>query len=298
MKPVLKWAGGKARLAERIAEVFGGRCLGTYYEPFLGSGAVFLRLRAMGLVDRAVLSDVNVKLVEVHKALRDQVDEVLHELDRLPRDDWRERYYDVRDAFNEGPHRGARHAARFLWLNRTGYNGLYRENRKGRYNVPVGAYQGVRLPSRDHFRAVSELLRNVDLQSVPFEDVLAAAGDGDQVYCDPPYVPLDATARFTDYCSLPFGHDQQLALAASGRRASRRGAHVVLSNHDLPIVRDVIYPERDGFRHVAEVDVRRAISCRARKRVGELITELRPRSRGRRGRPGRQKVSTPSAATV
>ncbi len=280
MKPVLKWAGGKARIAERIAEVFNGPCAGTYFEPFLGSGAVFLRLKAAGLVRRAVLSDVNAKLVAVHVEVRDRVDHVLRELRRLPDEDWRERYYEVREWFNEGPHEGPAHAARFLWLNRTGYNGLYRENRKGRYNVPRGQYRALNLPRADHFRKVSALLADTELLSLPFEDVIDQARSGDHVYCDPPYVPLDATSRFTDYCSLPFGHSEQLALAEASWRAAARGAHVVLSNHDLPIVRDEIYPPHRGFQHVDQFGVRRAISCARRRQVRELLAEIRPPLRG------------------
>ncbi|MEM6926143.1 MAG: Dam family site-specific DNA-(adenine-N6)-methyltransferase [Myxococcota bacterium] len=279
MKPVLKWAGGKARLADRIADVFGGACEGTYYEPFLGSAAVFLRLKEAGLIGRAVLSDVNAKLVAVHRSLRDDVESVLEELARLPGDDWRDRYYEIRERFNEGPHEGPAHAARLLWLNRTGYNGLYRENRKGRYNVPRGQYRSVSLPKPDHFRKVSRLLADTELLSLPFAEVIDRARTGDHVYCDPPYVPLDATSRFTDYCSLPFGHAEQMALADSSWRAAARGAHVVLSNHDLPIVRDEIYPEDLGFQHVVGFGVRRAISCARRRSVRELIAEIRPHSR-------------------
>jgi len=277
MKPVLKWAGGKARLADRIARAFGAGCTGTYYEPFLGSAAVFLALKSEGRVRRAVLSDVNAKLVEVHIAVRDQVEQVLAELDALSLDGWEDRYYEVRERFNDGPFHGPAHAARFLWLNRTGYNGLYRENRSGRYNVPRGRHRTVNLPSADHFRRVSELLADTELLSVGFEEVLDQARHGDQVYCDPPYVPLDATSRFTDYCRLPFGHDEQLALAGASRRAAARGAHVVLSNHDLPIVRETIYPTAQGFVHAQQFGVQRAISCRERRRVGELIAEIRPR---------------------
>ena len=98
MKPILKWAGGKSRLVEPIADAFGEPCRGTYYEPFVGSASVFLHLRATGLVSRAVLSDANPKLIAVHRAVRDDVDGLLSRLDLLPKDDWRERYYEVREA--------------------------------------------------------------------------------------------------------------------------------------------------------------------------------------------------------
>lgn len=278
MKPLMKWAGGKSRLAEQIAEAFGEPCKGTFFEPFVGSAAVFLYLYTTGRVKRAVLSDANPKLIEVHRAVRDDVEAVLRELDALPTDDWRERYYEVRDAYNEGPWRGARHAARFLWLNRAGYNGLYRENRSGRFNVPVGRYARLSLPGAEHFRAVAKALRNTEIVCADFAEVMAGAGEGDHVYCDPPYVPLSETACFTGYCAEPFGIAEQKRLALSARRAAFKGARVVLSNHDLPVVRNELYPESGGFQHVSKPRVARAISRKATRRqaVTEVIAAIGP----------------------
>lgn len=278
MRPVLKWAGGKARLAPRICEAFAEPCRGTYYEPFCGSAAVLLYRRACGDVEDAVLSDVNPKLVAVHLAIRDHVEGVLNALDRLPADDWRERYYDVRDRFNNGPWDGPTHAARFIWLNRAGFNGLYRENRKGAFNVPVGRYSALRLPRAEHFRKVSELLQGVDIVCASFDEVLCMAGEGDHVYCDPPYVPLTATANFTAYQKQPFGAEAQEALAREARRAARSGARVVLSNHDLPLVREELYPPHEGFEHVSSPQVARSISRKSagRKKVGEVIARIGP----------------------
>lgn len=280
MKPLLKWAGGKARLARDIHRAFGGPCTGTYHEPFAGSAAVFLYRRSLGAIrGPAILSDLNGKLMATHRAVRDEVDAVLAELARLPAEDWRERYYDVREAYNTGPWEGPAHAARFLWLNRAGFNGLYRENRSGRFNVPVGRYKSVALPSHERFREVSAMLQGVELVTCGFDEALRRATNGDQVYCDPPYVPLSGTAKFTAYCSAPFGHDQQLALAHSARTAAARGSKVVLSNHDLPVVRDDLYPLADGFRHVARAKVSRAISRKASSRsarVTELVTRIGP----------------------
>lgn len=277
MKPVLKWAGGKARLAPQIADAFGGPCAGTYFEPFVGSAAVFLHLKERGRIGRAVLSDANAKLVAVHVAVRDDVEGVLDALAALPGAVWRERFYDVRTAYNTGPFTGAAHAARFLWLNRAGYNGLYRENRKGEYNVPRGSYAELRFPSAEHFRSVSALLQDVELRSEPFSGALGRAGEGDHVYCDPPYVPLSATACFTGYCSVPFGLPEQRRLATAAQRAAFNGATVVLSNHDLPVVRHHLYPEARGFRHVAKPRVARAISRGVRGRVDEVIAAIGPR---------------------
>jgi DNA adenine methylase len=275
----MKWAGGKARLASRICEAFREPCRGTYYEPFAGAAAVFLYRRAQGRVGRTVLADLNSKLMEVHRALRDDVEGVLEELARLPGDDWRERYYDVREAYNEGPWSGKTHAARFIWLNRAGFNGLYRENRKGEFNVPVGRYNRLSFPDPRAFRAVSVLLQGVDLRIADFREILEEAGENDQVYCDPPYVPLTETACFTGYCSSPFGLAEQRALALYARKAAFRGARVVLSNHDLPVVRNELYPPESGFRHVAKPRVMRAISRDAAtrsKRVSEVIAAIGP----------------------
>ncbi len=278
MKPIMKWAGGKARLAGQIAEAFGAPCEGTYIEPFVGSGAVFLHLKAAGLVNRAVLGDANDKLIEVHRAVRDDVDGLLGRFDELPQDDWRERYYEVREDYNNGPPKGTLHAARFVWLNRAGFNGLYRENKSGGFNVPVGRYSKLSIPSADHFRAVSELLQGVELVAGSFEDVMAEAGEGDHVYCDPPYVPLSDTACFTGYCKAPFGLPEQRLLALTARKAAFKGARVVLSNHDLPVVRNELYPSSSGFQHVARPRVARAISrsARSRGRVAEVIAAIGP----------------------
>lgn len=280
MKPLLKWAGGKARLADRIHKSFDGPCRGVYYEPFAGSLAVFLHRKAEGDVKKAVLSDVNGKLMAVHRAVRDEVEKVLAALDELPKEDWRERYYEVRTAYNEGPWVGAKHAARFLWLNRACFNGLYRENRSGLYNVPMGSYTQLTLPSAGHFREVAEMLRGVELLDAPFEEILAQARTFDQVYCDPPYVPLSSTACFTGYCKEPFGFAEQKRLAELSRGAASRGAQVILSNHDLPIVRREVYPTELGFVLLSTPMVARAISRKATERhaVGEVIASIQPQS--------------------
>lgn len=278
MRPILKWAGGKARLVGEICSAFGESCGGTYFEPFVGSGAVFLGRRVAGEVKDAVLADVNPKLMEVHRVVRDDVEGLLKAIAELPQEDWRERYYDVRDAYNEGPWEGTEHAARFVWLNRAGFNGLYRENRKGKFNVPCGSYKRLSIPTDEHFRAVSALYQGVEMVVSDFEPLMERAGKGDQVYCDPPYVPLSATASFTAYSKEPFGPAEQERLAQLAEQVAHSGGRVVLSNHDLPLVRHDLYPESRGFEHCSSLDVTRAISRSgaSRKRVGEVIAAIGP----------------------
>jgi DNA adenine methylase len=278
VRPLLKWAGGKARLARQIDFAFVDACGGVYYEPFVGSGAVYLYRRANARIRDAVLADVNAKLIALHIAVRDQVEDVIAELAALPVADWRERFYEVRDAFNAGPWTGPGHAARFVWLNRAGFNGLYRENRHGGFNVPLGKYLRVSLPEPAHFRAVSALFQGVEFIACGFRETLARAGEGDQVYCDPPYVPLSVTSNFTAYSSAPFGHRQQCELARAAEGAASAGARVVLSNHDLPVVRDELYRVDAGFRFFAAPRVSRAISNRGSSRgsVAEVIASIGP----------------------
>jgi DNA adenine methylase len=278
MKPLLKWAGGKARLAPQIDFAFVDGCRTTYYEPFVGSAAVYLYRRSQGRIKNAVLSDVNAKLIEVHRAVRDDVEGLLAEIALLPVKDWRERYYEVREAYNTGPYEGPAHAARFIWLNRAGYNGLYRENRNGRFNVPIGSYAYLSIPDADHFRDCSRMFQGVEITTAGFAEILARAQDGDQVYCDPPYVPLSITACFTGYCREPFGLREQRLLAKSAEAAARKGARVVLSNHDLPLVRDELYPVDSGYRYIGSPRVSRAISTNAanRKSVAEVIAAIGP----------------------
>jgi DNA adenine methylase len=278
VKPLLKWAGGKSRLAPLICEAFQGDCEGTYLEPFLGSASVYLHRYTAGQVQESVLSDANPKLVEVHLMVRDRLDDLLAELEAMPDEDYRAHYYAVREQYNAGPHQGPRHAARFIWLNRAGFNGLYRENRRGQFNVPVGRYKSLRIPTEARFREVSEALQSAEILTSSFDDVMRRAGRRDQVYCDPPYVPLNATAAFTAYCKSPFGMAEQQALAESAMQAAWRGAQVVLSNHDLPLVRNELYSESCGFRHVAKPAVSRAISrnVTTRKPITEIIAAIGP----------------------
>lgn len=277
MKPLLKWAGGKSRIAGDIEKAFGDRCQGTYFEPFVGSAAVFLHRRDRQLVGRAVLSDVNAKLVETHRAIRDEPDAVIRAIAELPQADWRAHYYAVRTAYNQGPWHGPAHAARFIWLNRAGFNGLYRENRHGQFNVPMGSYARLSVPEPAAFWEVSRLLQGVELLVGGFAAILERAGPGDHVYCDPPYVPLSVTACFTSYSKEPFNLREQETLAKMARDAAARGAKVVLSNHDVPVVRDELYAEKHGFVLHGQ-QVHRAISRNAndRKAAPEVIAVIGP----------------------
>jgi DNA adenine methylase len=309
VRPLLKWAGGKRQLLSALGLYF-PVTFRAYVEPFVGSGAVFFHLLSTGrLAGHPVrLSDVNRDLVGCYRALRDRTDDVITELSSLQR---RHRalgdvcYYDVRDRrFNPG--RAAlvqadgedgyppALAAMLIFLNRTGFNGLFRLNRRGEFNVPAGRYAAPRICDPEHLRAVAQAFRTpsvvIDLR--PFDETLGATAAGDFVYCDPPYAPLSATANFASYTAGGFTAFDQRRLQRAVVAACARGAHVVLSNSSAPeIVTLYDSPEaaRAGLR-IYRVPARRAINSRASARgpVDELIvTNVPPAA-----------ASTPAAARI
>ncbi len=275
MEPFLRWPGGKRRQAERIAARFIGRCEGTYYEPFMGSGAVFFHLRAEGrLPGHVVLSDINRRLMLSYLALRDDPTGVIEFMDWLPWGvDWRDNYFGIRKAYNEFADREpiTSLCANLIWLNRAGFNGLYRENRKGEYNVPKGSATRLARPSREHLLAASALLQGTDLRVEPFHRVGRTAGEYSWIYADPPYVPTSATS-FTSYASTPFDAWSHRRLADHLQAAVDRGAAVVTSNADAPTVRLGLYPERKGWAHEV-ISERRSIGATGESRgtVRELL---------------------------
>jgi DNA adenine methylase len=265
-RPFLKWAGGKAQLlpeiVARVPASFGG-----YHEPFIGGGAVFFALAAGGrLGGGASLSDVNPNLVETWRAIRDDVEGVIAALG--PHVNEAEHFYRVR-ALEPGALTLAARAARVIYLNKTGFNGLYRENRSGRFNVPFGRYANPTICDAPNLRAVSKALQGVSIEVRDFRSVLERAVPGDFVYFDPPYVPLSSTASFTAYSrGGGFGPEEQRALRDVFAELAARGVHVLLSNSDVPIVRELYR----GFR-IEQVWARRPINSNpdARGAVAEVL---------------------------
>ncbi len=265
-RPFLKWAGGKARLLPALERRLPPR-FGTYHEPFLGGAALFFHLAGAGRIDGAILSDINQPLVDTYLGVQQATEEVIALLAEHARSHGRDHYYAVRDADPAGLTLAQR-AARIIYLNRTCYNGLYRENQAGRFNVPMGRYKRPRICDASRLRAAAHALRAATLRCRPFTDVLARARPGDLVYLDPPYDPLSASASFTSYDRNGFGPRQQERLRDVFARLAAAGVHVILSNSDTPRIRRLYddYP-RD------QVQVSRPISRRAAGRgaVGEVI---------------------------
>lgn len=257
-RPVFKWAGGKFRLLDEILpELAGGKRL---VEPFVGSGTVFLNAAQT----ECLLCDLNRDLVEFHQALRNEGREFVARCRALftPEANARDPYLRRRDLFNRLPF-GTERAALFLYLNRHGYNGLVRYNSGGGFNVPFGRHASPRFP-REEMHAFLDRMRGcrLILKCQDFRATMAETGDGDVVYCDPPYIPLSDTASFTGYAGKSFGPGEQADLARLAGEAAKRGARVLLSNHAGDGANE-LYRDADSVREVA---VRRSISCNGGKR--------------------------------
>lgn len=226
--PFLKWAGGKRWLMPLAAELK-GRYSGKYLEPFLGSGAMFFALGP----DRAVLSDANGELVETYRTLRDAWAEVVARLREHSRRHSTEYYYRMRSS---KPRSAVGRAARFIYLNRTCWNGLYRVNRQGVFNVPIGTKDSVLLES-DNFSVIAGLLANAAIEKADFEETISKAKKGDLVFADPPYTVRHQYNGFVKYNQQLFSWEDQERLHKCLVRARARGAHVVCTNADHESIR-------------------------------------------------------------
>lgn len=259
--PILKWAGGKKGLLAQFKPYFPLRgTYNRYFEPFLGGGAVFFHLQPA----QSMLFDLNPQLIEVYEIVRDYPEQLIAAL-KLHYND-REYYYAVR-AQQPEKLTPVERAARFLFLNRTCYNGLYRVNRSGQFNVPFGRYKNPKICDELRLRTASKALQRAELEIADFERVLHYAEEGDLVYFDPPYQPLSATSSFTSYTHQGFTSADQRRLAEVFRILDKRGCKLMLSNSNAPLIHELY----EGY-HLHEIRARRVINSKPNGRGA--ITEL------------------------
>jgi DNA adenine methylase len=263
--PVVKWVGGKTKLLpellSRMPEKFN-----RYYEPFAGGAALFFRLAPR----RAVLADSNHDLIGLYTAIANDVGAVIRRLQMHREAHDESHYYEVRTRWNDRevswstPER----AAAFIYLNKTCFNGLWRVNRSGAFNVPIGRYTDPPICVPETLRAAQQVLSRAEIRRAEYRAATADARAGDFVYFDPPYDPLTPTANFTSYTSNVFGPEQQQELADTARALVARGCRVMLSNSDTPFIRSLY----KGMR-IDRVKCSRAINSNAAKRgdVDEVI---------------------------
>jgi DNA adenine methylase len=235
-QPFLKWAGGKWAIAPEIAKLLPRDAKQRVYrEPFLGGGAMFFYLEP----ERAFLSDTLADLITAYEVVRESVEPLIKRLEKLRASHSKDQFYSVRDRFNDKESGASRleRAAWLIYLNKTCYNGLFRTNKSGGFNVPMGAYKTCNPVDPPRIRLSSAMLTHAKLTKAPFEDLLVTARAGEVVYLDPPYVPLSKTSNFSAYADGEFGHDDQVRLASVFRELDSRGCLLALSNSDTPVVR-------------------------------------------------------------
>lgn len=267
--PLMKWAGGKRQLLGELLKHVPGFS-GTYYEPFFGGGALYFALNAAGKASRSVISDTNRDLCNLYRVIQKSPELLWEELRNLKFGNNSEDYYRARDSFNSGMGRETPEirAALLIYLNRHCYNGLFRVNSEGKFNVPFGKYVNPGMPDRQKICELSGALVNVEIMNADFGDVVQKAGPGDFVYLDPPYDPVSSTSRFTDYHSRGFNAKDQERLAGMFSDLDRRGVSLMLSNSATPRILE-LYAE---FRtHM--IAARRFINSRAdgRGKISEVI---------------------------
>ena len=267
MSPVLKWAGGKTQLLNHIADNMPEE-YNNYYEPFVGGAAVLLGLSPA----QAYVNDVNEQLVNLYAQLKIAVESVIakvNEMDSTPCT--KELYYAIRAQYNKkisSREFDAECAALMIWINKHCFNGLYRVNSKGLFNVPYNNKTNGKSIDEGNIRAISEYLRNADISitCLDFEYACDNVSSGDFVYFDSPYIPESVTASFTDYTENGFSLTDHERLAALFKRLDKIGAKIMLSNNDVPLVHSLY----DGY-HIQSLDVKRMINRNAHKRFGKEV---------------------------
>jgi len=263
IKPFLKWAGGKYSCVHHVLHALPEAQ--RLVEPFTGSGAVFLNAPYADYL----LGEVNADLVALYQHVKQHGQAFIDDCERLfcEENNHETPYYQFRNQFNQMPLGSSERAALFLYLNRHGYNGLCRYNLSGGYNVPFGCYQKPYFPKKEllFFHQKSQ---NTDFLQADFRQTFLHTRPGDIVYCDPPYVPLSKTSRFTAYTRQKFGDAEQIALADLAIKTAKNGTPVIISNHDTPLTRELYHAAKN-----TSLSIRRNISCNGQGRIAvrELI---------------------------
>ncbi len=263
---VVKWAGGKKQLLEQFKPLFPKK-IKRYYEPFIGGGAVAFYIIKNYKPQNVVLSDTNEELINAYNVIKNDVEELIKILKKYKIKHNKNTYYKVRlqdpTLLSE-----TSKASRFIYLNKTCFNGLYRVNLKGEFNVPMGQYNNPSICSENNLRELSKLLKNVDIKLMSFEEILKYRKKGDFVYFDPPYYPLKKGKSFTTYQKGGFLDEEQKLLAEIFKKLDKKGCKVMLSNSDTKFIKNLYKDYKINF-----VKATRMINCDATKRgkVKEVV---------------------------
>lgn len=263
LKPFVKWAGGKRQLIQLLRANL-PRDYNNYYEPFIGGGALLFALQPK----QGVISDINPELINAYRTIRDNVEDLITSL-KLHKNE-EEYFYKVR-SLNVAQLSEIERASRFIFMNKTCFNGLYRENSKGEFNAPFGRYKNPDIVQAENLRGISNYLRNtkIEIFNQGYELTIKKAKKGDFIYFDPPYYPLSDTANFTKYSKTDFTPDNQRQLASVFKKLADKGCLVMLSNSNTEFIKE-LYKDFN----ITEVEATRFINCKADKRGKGLVEVL------------------------
>ena len=289
VKPFLKWAGGKSQLLSEIEKFypFDSGKITKYAEPFVGGGAVLFDILSKYNLKEVYISDINAELINTYQVIRDNIEGLIKALSKmrdeyipLETEDRKTYYYGKRDRFNDLKVNGnektnTEKAALMVFLNRTCFNGLFRVNMKGQFNVPMGSYKNPLICDEDNLRAVSEKLKNVTIKCGDYRESRDFIDKNTFVYFDPPYRPLTETSSFTAYTENLFNDEEQIELAKFVDEMDKKGARVVVSNSDPKNsnTQDDFFDEIYASHKIKRVEAKRMINCNseARGKIKELL---------------------------
>jgi DNA adenine methylase len=267
-KPFVKWAGGKRQLIPILNDNL-PKSFGTYYEPFLGGGALLFHILTDRNAQKCSISDLNSDLVLTYITIRNRIDELISSLKNHEKNyqkDSKTYYYSVRES---NPRSEIGKTSRLLFMNRTCFNGLYRVNSKGKFNVPLGRYTNPNIVNEENLRSVSAILQSskVAIKCRDFEAVLRDAKKGDLVYFDPPYQPVSQTANFTSYTNKSFTYEDLNRLAELCLKLDSKGCKVLLSNSDSKEVAEIF---SNKSWKINRIQANRSINSNSKKRTGHF----------------------------
>lgn len=267
-KPFVKWAGGKRQLIPILNENL-PKSFGTYHEPFLGGGALLFHILTQKQEQKCSISDLNSDLVLTYTTIRDRIDDLIISLKKHEKNyqkDSKSYYYHVRE---NTPKNEIEKTSRLLFLNRTCFNGLYRVNNKGKFNVPLGKYSNPNIVNEDNLRSVSKILQlsKVSIQCRDFESVQRSAKKDDLIYFDPPYQPVSKTSNFTSYTNKDFTYDDLSRLFDLCTKLDEKGCKVLLSNSNSEEVSEMF--SKKPWK-TNKIQANRSINSNSKKRTGHF----------------------------
>lgn len=267
LSPFVKWAGGKKQLVQRLKEKM-PKEYNKYYEPFIGGGALFFEVQP----ENAVINDVNKQLLNIYRQLTNDSEQVISQIKELDsRKCDKEYYLKMREKYNSKIQKNeldAECAALMIWINKHCFNGLYRVNKKGLFNVPYNNKETGSSMNEENLRSIGYYLKNNSIEIIEgdFERACETVKPGDFVYFDSPYIPINKTSNFTDYTKDGFSYEDHCRLAKLFKKLDSIGVKVMLSNNNV----DLVYELYHGFK-IDVVDVKRAINSDASRRVGKEV---------------------------